>query len=534
MANYEATIGPDGAMTSFRVNGTEFLKANVNVSRGLYLWQNWQLPKLENVQQTGNVVTAKGAAGTIRYTFAPNKLDVAITNATRDALVVFVVFDGAEAAVSDAMGQWNKLPFETGKSNVPEGRWTKTEWFSGKAKLTLTGAAVVWGPWEELYQVAELTIPSGVTKTLVFEAGTPTEAEAMKAASVIGKTVGQWLRLEWPRDYQVFQRRTRSTGAVVVRGRAEANVGRVEARVTGTGPSGALPDRWEPVSLDPTSHAFSAELPVPAGGWYALDVRASDGDKVVAEGRVDHVGVGEVFVIAGQSNATNCGEEKLKPSSGMVSTFSGQGWRLANDPQPGVRDGSGSGSPWPAFGDALYARFRVPIGIASTGHAGSSITQWQTDGELFRWTTQRMKQLDLQGFRAVLWHQGEADVAMSTDEYARRLTELIRTSRQSAGWDVPWFVARASYHSPAKPSSPSVRAAQKKVCDAGTALADQTRMNSPETTEITGAKGFTSVEKDCKFTDRFGQRRSARISMRHWSSESRGRKANTDRQTRLW
>jgi hypothetical protein len=186
---------------------------------------------------------------------------------------------------------------------------------------------------------------------------------------------------------------------------------------------------------------------------------------------VEHVGVGEVFVVAGQSNSTNCGEEKLKPASGMVSTFSGQSWRLANDPQPGVHDGSGGGSPWPAFGDALYARFRVPIGIASTGHAGSSVTQWRADGDFFLWMTQRMKQLDPQGFRAVLWHQGEADVAMSTDEYARRLTELIEASRQAAGWKVPWYVAQVSYHNPANRSSPATRAAQKKVCDSGLAIA---------------------------------------------------------------
>ena len=77
----------------------EFLKANINVSRGLYLWQNWQLPKLEDVQQTGNVVTAKGPAGTIRYTFAPNKLDVAITNATESGTTVTITTSSATGFV---------------------------------------------------------------------------------------------------------------------------------------------------------------------------------------------------------------------------------------------------------------------------------------------------------------------------------------------------------------------------------------------------------------------------------------------------
>ena len=153
---------------------------------------------------------------------------------------------------------------------------------------------------------------------------------------------------------------------------------------------------------------------------------------------------------------------------------------MAADPQPGVHDGSSGGSPWPTFGDALYAKFQVPIGIASTGHAGSSITQWHTDGELFRWTTQRMKQLDRQGFRAVLWHQGETDINMNSDDYARQLTELIRDSRQSIGWSPPWFVAQVSYHNPTNRSSPAVRAGQKKLWDAGTAL------EGPDTDLLTG------------------------------------------------
>ncbi len=469
MANYEATVGSDGMLPSFRVNDVEFLNSKVSISRGLYMWQDWKLFKLEDIQRSDNVVTAKGEAGTIRYTFAPTRLEVAITNATRGDMVIFLVLDAAETAMSDGLGQWNKLPFEVGKTETRDARWAKTNWFSGKAKLTLSGPVNFRGPWEE-QQLAEMAVPPGGTKTLVFEAGTPTEAEAARAATVIGKTIGQGLRLEWPKDYQVYQRRSRSAGAVVVRGRVETDAGRVEARVRGVGPNGDLPDRWEAAALDPSSRSFTAELPAPAGGWYAVDVRASDGDKVVVEGTVEHVGIGEVFVAAGQSNSTNCGEEKLRQSSGMVATFSGHNWRLANDPQPGIHDGSGGGSPWPAFGDALYARFRVPIGIASTGHAGSSVRQWQPDGDLFRWATQRMKQLDRQGFRAVLWHQGEADAAMNTDAYARDLTEVIQASRQVVGWHAPWFVAQVSYHSPANPLHPTVRAGQKKVCDSGTAF----------------------------------------------------------------
>jgi eukaryotic-like serine/threonine-protein kinase len=469
MEKYEATVGGDGMMPSFRVDGVEFLRSDVGISRGFYLWQDWRVLRLEDVQQTENVITAKGTVGKIRYEFAPNRLTATITNSSSGQLVVFTVLDTADAVLGDALGGWYQLPFQH-ESHTKEPRWARLNWVSKKSKLTMIGASCVWGPWgeEANCQVAEIIIPGGATQSLIFEAGTPSAEESAKAAPLYRKN--QALNLDSPKDYQVFQRQSRKAGKVAVRGRLGVAASRIEARVTGTGPDGPLPGKWEPISLEASSRSFSAELAAPAGGWYTVDVRALEDDRTVVEEKIAHVGVGEVFVIAGQSNSTNCGEEKLKQTSGMVSTFGGRDWRLGDDPQLGVHDSSTGGSPWPAFGDALYARFRVPIGIASTGHAGSSITQWQESGDLFRTTTQRMQKLDRQGCRAVLWHQGEADATMTTDEYARRLTDLIRVNRQTVGWEVPWFVARVSYHSPTEPSFPAIRDAQKKVWDSGIAF----------------------------------------------------------------
>jgi hypothetical protein len=81
-----------------------------------------------------------------------------------------------------------------------------------------------------------------------------------------------------------------------------------------------------------------------------------------------------------------------------------------------------------------------------------------------------MGQLGRHGFRAVLWHQGESDVDMPSDDYARHLTAIIRESKKEAGWDVPWFVAQVSYQNPSKRSFDTTRVAQKKLWDAGVAL----------------------------------------------------------------
>jgi hypothetical protein len=252
-------------------------------------------------------------------------------------------------------------------------------------------------------------------------------------------------------------------------------------------------------------------LPVAAGGWYSLEVRLLKGGKLVAQANVPHFGVGEVFVIAGQSNSTNYGEVKQLSESGMVAAFSGTAWQLANDPQPGVQDNSTKGSFIPAFGDALYARYHVPIGVACVGHGSTSVRQWLpkgdridvpptmgkfvlqigpaewlSTGELFDGMLNRMKQLGSSGFRAVLWHQGESDAHqapghdITAAQYRRMLARVITASRREAGWQIPWFVAQATYHSPQDPSCPPIREAQASLWKEGIALP------GPDTDALTG------------------------------------------------
>jgi hypothetical protein len=91
-----------------------------------------------------------------------------------------------------------------------------------------------------------------------------------------------------------------------------------------------------------------------------------------------------------------------------------------------------------------------------------------------------MKQLGPNGFRAVLWHQGESDFAMSPDDYARKATALIRETQKAVGWEVPWFVAQTSYRSPEQTTTPNPRAGQKKLWESGVAL------EGPDTDTLTG------------------------------------------------
>jgi hypothetical protein len=60
----------------------------------------------------------------------------------------------------------------------------------------------------------------------------------------------------------------------------------------------------------------------------------------------------------------NYGEVRQQTRSAMVVSFSGCAWSIANDPQAGVQDNSRNGSFIPSFGDTMYEKYRVSIGVA--------------------------------------------------------------------------------------------------------------------------------------------------------------------------
>ena len=278
-----------------------------------------------------------------------------------------------------------------------------------------------------------------------------------------------------PKEYQVFQRQTAEKGRVALRGQVALDEARaVRFRFVGKDRHGRmLKGEWTELPIEPLMHAFDASLDLPAGGWYECEVQALGPEgRLRTSLRLGHVGVGEVFVGAGQSNSTNWGQGQTRPASGMVSTFSGSAWRLADDPQPGCHDFSAGGSFWPSFGDAMAARWGVPVGVAVTGQGGSNIAQWKPGLDLFNWSLTRMEQLGPGGFRAVLWHQGESDVfsGVSGDEYFKRLRQVIVQSRARAGWPIPWFVANVSHLNPYYPTCEPLRKAQQRLWEEGIAL----------------------------------------------------------------
>ena len=253
---------------------------------------------------------------------------------------------------------------------------------------------------------------------------------AEPAAPAAGTASKAGFTLTEPLDYQVVQR-TKDGGKLRICGRwspGGTGPAKLEARLVSDYPRTS----WRKLSPVDQVGGFEATIDAAPGGWYRLEVRATSPGGPPAEAVVEHVGIGEVFVVAGQSNAASHGEERQTSKTGRVATFDGQRWHLSNDPQPGASGGGGSFMP--PFGDAMVQRLNVPIGFVACGVGATSVRQWlppgsrfanpptlegnvrklpdgewECIGQIYQGFVGRMKPLGPNGFRAVLWHQGESD-----------------------------------------------------------------------------------------------------------------------------
>ena len=198
-----------------------------------------------------------------------------------------------------------------------------------------------------------------------------------------------------------------------------------------------------------TLDAQAPRLRVPAGGWYRLELRHRRGNETIAAGSVEPIGVGEVFLIAGQSYSTNTNDEPLKvtePQSRVVAFNNRTNtWQIANDPQP-ASDLSQRGSIWPPVGDALVPLLRCPVAFANAGYGGTSIAQWQPGTPLYTFLEQTGSKLGR--FRAVTWQQGESDVILKTslDQYQTGLRTLRSASAKTWGFEPTWLLAKSTLH----------------------------------------------------------------------------------------
>jgi len=289
---------------------------------------------------------------------------------------------------------------------------------------------------------------------------------------VSAEVYGQ-LNISYPANRTVLQRDKNNSATVYIRGSYTTPTDRVEVQFRAI--NGGNTSNWMVIQRNPQGGSYAGQVDWGAG-WYELEVRAWRGDQMVGQATVPRFGIGEVFLIAGQSNSQgyqNYGGPGANDD--RVNTVNYYNVSSNNElPQPAfdhlnadsyISPRGNSAWAYGKLGDRLAQRLGVPILFYNAGWYGTAVRNWRQsingtaysvyNGEAFTpsgmpYNNLRMAlqyYLPVTGIRAVLWHQGEADnfTNTSSDSYRSDLRAVIDQSRNESGRNISWVISRATY-----------------------------------------------------------------------------------------
>jgi hypothetical protein len=244
-----------------------------------------------------------------------------------------------------------------------------------------------------------------------------------------------------PSAYQVVQRDAAGWADIVVTGRL-------------IGVSGPIQVRWSTRDWVQTACSKS--------GWFRVRMRAcrqGQGSVVARSARrhlvaatVPHVGVGDIYVIAGQSNASGRGKHLNHAANPVLKAGlfgNDDRWGPLADPTDGAagqvdevsRDPDAAGSIWPLVANRLMRREAVPVAFVPCSTGATPLSTWVRD-RVRPWSSKTLfgsmlRRVHAVGgrVRAVLFWQGERDARslVSRSDYAAGLAGLAADVRLVTG-----------------------------------------------------------------------------------------------------
>lgn len=199
---------------------------------------------------------------------------------------------------------------------------------------------------------------------------------------------------------------------------------------------------------------------VPAGGLYRVETYMEyegwDGLSCTRGDMVHNIGVGDVFVIAGQSNAAGRAKNPVAddPELGVHVLRPNARWELATHPlgettgavHVGNYENHNPGhSPWLHFAKRLKRELGYPIGLVPCAYGGAPLRWWnpEENGALFRNMLEMLADYALRP-KAVLWYQGEAEgFENSAETYLARFSAFVHATREALQMpELPFFTVQ--------------------------------------------------------------------------------------------
>ncbi|MHA8070902.1 T9SS type A sorting domain-containing protein [Aquirufa ecclesiirivi] len=307
----------------------------------------------------------------------------------------------------------------------------------------------------------------------------------------------------FPHNRQVFQRDAQNEARLSILGNCSQDVSLVQYKLEPVkAGQGTLID-WTSMNTKPVA-GFYQEIITAKGGWYTLKIRTYQGSQLKDSTQLDRVGVGENFIISGQSNAQGGNNRRAEESfskDDRVNVANVYNYFKDYNNSPFYRylgrlntdfpftdfqhlDAKATIGPmglsnyyWARLGDRLAETYNVPVCFINTAWLATVMRNWYESslpnakpsanpfdpnisydaGFPFK-NLKRAVELfgKKNGVRAILWHQGETDSfgyrldsyelrKAKTDTYQQNFKDMIKNLRTQTGIDVPWLVSQVSY-----------------------------------------------------------------------------------------
>lgn len=257
-------------------------------------------------------------------------------------------------------------------------------------------------------------------------------------------------------DWQILQQDANGFATVTLHGRWQADEAAanhpcvVEVRVV-AGDTGVAVSReldWR-VAATTKDGDWQMTLRVPAGGLYRLETRCIITNQAEREwalrGDMRHFwGVGDVWVIAGQSNSAGYGRGAIydPPELGIHLFRNSEQWALATHPLNDATDtahvvnrerANPAHSPYLHFARLLKQQLHYPIGLVQTALGGSPLSAWNPTEEGAAVLYHNMMHcISCAGgkVKGILWYQGESDAGPGLAErYGARFQSAVHAWR---------------------------------------------------------------------------------------------------------
>lgn len=261
---------------------------------------------------------------------------------------------------------------------------------------------------------------------------------------------GSLLVITSPPSRKIYQRVGPNTATVPISGTVTLSYDTAQYQYTPLSGFAGVSSAWTTFYTQSAgTGGFSGNALNVPGGWYLFSVRTQLSGVTREQNSTAMVGVGEIFIGAGQSMLVN-----VETNPNLVSLtynetvgLSTGTFSIGNDPQPGS-DGTG-GSLWPMFMGQLSAYLGVPVAVLSVARGGTFLASWiQGAGNYTTYLLPAIQTFGVNGFRAMLWSQGQSDsspLVLTQAQYYAYEVNMISNSRIDGGWNFPWLIAESTH-----------------------------------------------------------------------------------------